>query len=241
MNGSQDTARGVAVVDNAQLFGSLLRETALRLGSGNLHVMEDPEALDPLLAAGALKTIFCDWRMPRQSGIDILIRVKRSNPDVRCVLLTGYKGDLTDSELHRLTRDNIELEVKDVISEEWLAGELGVSRRDDVANAFARDSWDDANQEEKGAPNIPEALAVARLERDKYRSLVQQQQRVIGQVAEGLAQDIERVPDGDSRGLFGTGQRLSVADFVEHIRSQTPFGLKLIEIDRKMQRKGKRG
>jgi len=223
---------GVAVVDNAPVLRKLLKETAERLGSARLFVLENADELFSLLHAGGIGKVFCDWRMPRRSGIDVLMQVRRSRPEVRCVLLTGWQQDLTPSEKATLAANHILVEDKDMISEAWVAAELGLLHGEERP---AHPGDEPQGEEDPFPESLPEALAVTRLERDTLKSVLDRQKSIIGKVAEGLVGDLSRIPPRRRVGLFGSGRGMTVDHLIEHIRGQTEFGLRLLEIDRKMQ------
>ena len=69
----------------------------------NLIVTEGgPQALDILGKNDDIGLLLLDIKMPKIHGLDILKQAKEKNPDLKVVMITGYKSVETASEAARL-------------------------------------------------------------------------------------------------------------------------------------------
>lgn len=59
-------------------------------------------ALEVLSHSKDIKVMLLDIKMPKTSGIDVLQEVKRKCPDVKIIMVTGYKSVETAAEATRL-------------------------------------------------------------------------------------------------------------------------------------------
>jgi signal transduction histidine kinase len=102
-NGALRTAvaRRILVVDDEPTIGDMLR---IGLGRMGYEVVYRRNPLDAvaLIEAGAepFQVVLSDQIMPGMSGIDLIRRIKARNPDVRCILSTGF-SESTDAEAAR--------------------------------------------------------------------------------------------------------------------------------------------
>lgn len=79
----------ILVVDDDELFRESIVETLGRLG----HVVEsvnDGPAACSAVAPGALDLIISDMKMPGMSGIELLERIKKTDPDVPFLIVTAF-------------------------------------------------------------------------------------------------------------------------------------------------------
>jgi signal transduction histidine kinase/CheY-like chemotaxis protein len=102
-NGAVRTAvaRRILVVDDEPTIGDMLR---IGLGRMGYEVVYHRNPLDAvaLIEAGAerFQVVLSDQIMPDMSGIDLIRRIKARNPDVRCILSTGFSESI-DAEAAR--------------------------------------------------------------------------------------------------------------------------------------------
>jgi DNA-binding NtrC family response regulator len=91
----------VLLVDDEKEFVESLSE---RLGFRNLDAKTayDGEQALKAVTEGAPDFMVLDLRIPGIDGIEVLRRVKKTNPDVQVVILTGHGSDKDEAEAKRL-------------------------------------------------------------------------------------------------------------------------------------------
>jgi DNA-binding NtrC family response regulator len=90
------TVHTILLVDDEEALVVLLARLLTREGYRVLTATSAAAALD-LLAAGGVDMILSDLDMPKMNGLELLSRVRKSNPEVVRLLLTG--GATLDSAL----------------------------------------------------------------------------------------------------------------------------------------------
>ena len=72
----------------------------------DLIVTESPEeCLDIFKSTDDIGLVLLDIKMPKKSGLDVLKEIKEINPDMKTVIVTGYKSVETASEASKLGAD----------------------------------------------------------------------------------------------------------------------------------------
>ncbi len=71
---------------------SILRGIKLNLGrTFQVTVANGPhEAIEIINEQGHFPVVVSDMRMPKMDGATLLLKIKESNPDTMCILLTGH-------------------------------------------------------------------------------------------------------------------------------------------------------
>ena len=82
----------ILVVDDNELFRDSIVETLRRLGH-QIDSAPDGHAACPLIELGKYDLVISDLKMPGMSGIDLLERVKKVDPDLPFLIITAY-GDI---------------------------------------------------------------------------------------------------------------------------------------------------
>ena len=88
----------ILLVDDAYDVRQVLA-AGLRTLGGGLEVLEVPSAEEALYLAGKgnIDLIVCDVRLAGMSGLELVSRVRKRNPDLKIILFTG----LTDDSIHQ--------------------------------------------------------------------------------------------------------------------------------------------
>jgi two-component system response regulator FlrC len=83
----------VLIVEDDQLVRELLSDT-LRLAKHQVaEAATAEEALELASGLGRLDVVVADVRLPRSSGFDVLLQVRRRWPGVPAVFVTGWRPD----------------------------------------------------------------------------------------------------------------------------------------------------
>lgn len=79
----------ILCVDDDQTISLLLAETLRQAGHEPLNAANVPEAL-AILARGNIDLIISDYRMPGNTGLDLLAHLEREGIDTPVIMMTGY-------------------------------------------------------------------------------------------------------------------------------------------------------
>ncbi|HKV51107.1 MAG TPA: sigma-54 dependent transcriptional regulator [Gemmatimonadaceae bacterium] len=79
----------ILCVDDDQTISLLLAETLRQAGHEPLNAANVPEAL-AILARGNVDLIISDYRMPGNTGLDLLAHLEREGIDTPVIMMTGY-------------------------------------------------------------------------------------------------------------------------------------------------------
>ena len=60
------------------------------LGIENIHTASDGREALAVLEKNQVDLLITDIRMPRMDGLELLAKVRQTNPDTHCILLTAY-------------------------------------------------------------------------------------------------------------------------------------------------------
>ena len=113
------------VDDEKQFVDTLAERLAMRVA------YDGPEALK----AVELPTdvIVLDLRMPGMDGFEVLRNVKKSNPQVQVIILTGHGGDAEEQTAYRMGAYNFLRKPMDI---EELLSSIRMAYRDKLENAM---------------------------------------------------------------------------------------------------------
>jgi DNA-binding NtrC family response regulator len=89
----------VLVVDDHELYRSAVERMLARAGYAVTAARDAHEAMQAL-AADAFDLVLCDVKMPGISGLELVRQVRDVNPDLPCIVITGYGG--ADASLEAL-------------------------------------------------------------------------------------------------------------------------------------------
>ncbi len=121
----------ILLVDDEKQFVDTLAERLAMRGFEARVAYDGPEALK----AVELPTdvIVLDLRMPGMDGFEVLRNVKKSNPQVQVIILTGHGGDAEEQTAYRMGAYNFLRKPMDI---EELLSSIRMAYRDKVENAM---------------------------------------------------------------------------------------------------------
>jgi DNA-binding NtrC family response regulator len=88
---SNDTS--ILIIDDEERFATMLAKRLLLRGY-NSTVMHDGESGLEALRQHAFRVVILDLRLPGISGEEVLDRVKKEQPDLPVIILTGHGNDI---------------------------------------------------------------------------------------------------------------------------------------------------
>lgn len=83
------TSRNVLVVDDEQTVCNSCKKILTREGYNVEVALSGDEALNKIKGKG-YDVLITDWKMPEVDGIEVAKRIKKENPDIEVVMITGY-------------------------------------------------------------------------------------------------------------------------------------------------------
>jgi two-component system response regulator ChvI len=93
-NGTAGGKRRVYVVDDDALFRESLERNLADAGFVVTGFAEGTKALDHIAANGAPALIVLDWRMPGMTGIEVLRRLRETDPTTPVIFLTALSDQI---------------------------------------------------------------------------------------------------------------------------------------------------
>jgi len=139
----------VLLVDDDQALLEGLRR-AFRHEPFTVHVARDAAAGRVLLGGCAIDVLICDHALPGLAGVDFLVEVRRSYPDVISMLLTGH-GDI-EVAATALNRGDVFRVFAKPCHPRQLALAIGTALQQQHVIRQARDALRVAGGEHAGAP-----------------------------------------------------------------------------------------
>ena len=100
MRGSPLRASHVLVVDDEELYRRALERILARAGHDVTTARDGTEALR-IVSSQNIDLVLCDVRMPGISGIELVRQIRDSEPDIPCIVITGYGGPQASLEALR--------------------------------------------------------------------------------------------------------------------------------------------
>ena len=118
----------ILLVDDEKQFVDPLAERLAMRGFEARVAYDGPEALK----AVELPTdvIVLDLRMPGMDGFEVLRNVKKSNPQVQVIILTGHGGDAEEQTAYRMGAYNFLMDIEELLSS------IRMAYRDKLENAM---------------------------------------------------------------------------------------------------------
>lgn len=92
-----DGAQVVLVVDDEAAVARAMARWLRRQGF-QVHVLTDSAHFESVLVKEQPEIVICDYRMPGQSGVELLVLAKRLWPSARRCLISGSLSVLTQTE-----------------------------------------------------------------------------------------------------------------------------------------------
>ena len=121
----------ILLVDDEKQFVDTLAERLARRGGAARVAYAGPQALKAV--EEPTDVIVLDLRMPGMDGFEVLRSVKKSNPQVQVIILTGHGGDAEEQTAYRMGAYNFLKKPMDI---DELLNSIRMAYRDKVENAM---------------------------------------------------------------------------------------------------------
>ena len=121
----------ILLVDDEKQFVDTLAERLAMRGFSARVAYDGPQALKAV--EEPTDVIVLDLRMPGMDGFEVLRSVKKSNPQVQVIILTGHGGDAEDQTAYRMGAYNFLKKPMDI---DELLNSIRMAYRDKVENAM---------------------------------------------------------------------------------------------------------
>ena len=121
----------ILLVDDEKQFVDTLAERLAMRGFSARVAYDGPQALKAV--EEPTDVIVLDLRMPGMDGFEVLRSVKKSNPQVQVIILTGHGGDAEEQTAYRMGAYNFLKKPMDI---DELLNSIRRAYRDKVENAM---------------------------------------------------------------------------------------------------------
>lgn len=121
----------ILLVDDEKQFVDTLAERLDMRGFSARVAYDGPQALKAV--EEPTDVIVLDLRMPGMDGFEVLRSVKKSNPQVQVIILTGHGGDAEEQTAYRMGAYNFLKKPMDI---DELLNSIRMAYRDKVENAM---------------------------------------------------------------------------------------------------------
>ena len=121
----------ILLVDDEKQFVDTLAERLARRGFEARVASDRPEPLKAVDRPPDVSVL--DLRMPGMDGYEVLRNVKKSNPQVQVIILTGHGGDAEEQTAYRMGAYNFLRKPMDI---EELLSSIRMAYRDKLENAM---------------------------------------------------------------------------------------------------------
>ena len=121
----------ILLVDDEKQFVDTLAERLAMRGFSARVAYDGPQALKAV--EEPTDVIVLDLRMPGMDGFEVLRSVKKSNPQVQVIILTGHGGDAEEQTAYRMGAYNFLKKPMDI---DELLNSIRMAYRDKVENAM---------------------------------------------------------------------------------------------------------
>lgn len=121
----------ILLVDDEKQFVDTLAERLAMRGFSARVAYDGPQALKAVEEPSDV--IVLDLRMPGMDGFEVLRSVKKSNPQVQVIILTGHGGDAEEQTAYRMGAYNFLKKPMDI---DELLNSIRMAYRDKVENAM---------------------------------------------------------------------------------------------------------
>ena len=121
----------ILLVDDEKQFVDTLSERLAMRGFEARVAYDGPEALKAV--EQPTDVIVLDLRMPGMDGFEVLRNVKKSNPQVQVIILTGHGGDAEEQTAYRMGAYNFLRKPMDI---DELLNSIRMAYRDTLENAM---------------------------------------------------------------------------------------------------------
>ena len=121
----------ILLVDDEKQFVDTLSERLEMRGFTARVAYDGPQALE--MVKMPTDVIVLDLRMPGMDGFEVLRAVKKSNPDVQVIILTGHGGDAEEKTAYRMGAYSFLRKPMDI---DDLLSSIRIAYRDKVENTM---------------------------------------------------------------------------------------------------------
>ena len=121
----------ILLVDDEKQFVDTLAERLAMRGFSARVAYDGPQAIKAV--EEPTDVIVLDLRMPGMDGFEVLRSVKKSNPQVQVIILTGHGGDAEEQTAYRMGAYNFLKKPMDI---DELLNSIRMAYRDKVENAM---------------------------------------------------------------------------------------------------------
>lgn len=121
----------ILLVDDEKQFVDTLAERLAMRGFSARVAYDGPQALKAV--EEPTDVIVLDLRMPGMDGFEVLRSVKKSNPQVQVIILTGHGGDAEEQTAYRMGAYNFLKKPMDI---DELLNSIRMAYRDKVENTM---------------------------------------------------------------------------------------------------------
>ena len=121
----------ILLVDDEKQFVDTLSERLEMRGFTARVAYDGPQALE--MVKMPTDVIVLDLRMPGMDGFEVLKAVKKSNPDVQVIILTGLGGDAEEKTAYRMGAYSVLRKPMDI---DDLLSSIRMAYRDKVENTM---------------------------------------------------------------------------------------------------------
>lgn len=121
----------ILLVDDEKQFVDTLAERLAMRGFSARVAYDGPQALKAV--EEPTDVIVLDLRMPGMDGFEVLRSVKKSNPQVQVIILTGHGGEAEEQTAYRMGAYNFLKKPMDI---DELLNSIRMAYRDKVENAM---------------------------------------------------------------------------------------------------------
>ena len=121
----------ILLVDDEKQFVDTLAERLAMRGFSARVAYDGPQALKAV--EEPTDVIVLDLRMPGMDGFEVLRSVKKSNPQVQVIILTGHGGDAEEQTAYRMGAYNFLKKPMDI---DELLNSIRMAYRDKLENAM---------------------------------------------------------------------------------------------------------
>jgi len=99
MGSEELKSRGILFVDDSRTFLELVGCGLGQRGFLKIRTATTVGEARAVLRESAVEVVVADWRLPDEDGLEFLFEVRRSQPMIDCILLTGFGEELGPSRM----------------------------------------------------------------------------------------------------------------------------------------------
>lgn len=230
INASEDAL--TLFVDDVSGLLEAIQRRMTDIGFSAIAIANSVEEALGIISSGRVKHVVSDWRMP-DDGLEFIMTVREAYPLTECTLLTGFQEELTAAQRTLLGHNCVRVFDKADINTAWLAELVGY----DVPVDIILDDPPEETVNDSGRVPTTDVLVQQRLRIEGLETELAHRRRLIDLIATDLVEELRAYPNVNHPNIIGDRERVSVADVLRQIETQSPDGLRIIELDRNVRRR----